>query len=168
MKTKVRKFGWRIVATLALGSRPRQGFARLRAKRETRESHSCPPGMQESVKEWTFTLPSEFPFWELESQWIFQFSKGDCRGQNLLVWKVLYIIGKILRHRCLKWVRKTHLDIWNTSYGPKKGQKSKLTIWLLTTKSRKLIWILCVQVVCNILLKFFWWRLQLCFKPYLD
>jgi hypothetical protein len=34
------------VATLALGSRPRQGVARLRAKKETQESHHMLPGMQ--------------------------------------------------------------------------------------------------------------------------
>jgi len=33
---------------------------------------------------------------------------------------VLYIIGKLLKHRCLKWARIAHLDIWNTSYGQKK------------------------------------------------
>ncbi len=26
--------------------------------------------------------------------------------------------------RCLKWARMTHLDIWNTSYGQKKGRES--------------------------------------------
>jgi hypothetical protein len=35
-----------IVATLALGSRPRQGVARLRAKRETRESLHMLLGVQ--------------------------------------------------------------------------------------------------------------------------
>jgi hypothetical protein len=29
-----------------------------------------------------------------------------------------------LKHRCLKWVCMTHLDIWNTSYGQKKGRES--------------------------------------------
>jgi hypothetical protein len=29
-----------------------------------------------------------------------------------------------LKCRCLKWVRMTHLDIWNTSYGQKKGRES--------------------------------------------
>jgi hypothetical protein len=29
-----------------------------------------------------------------------------------------------LKHRCLKWACMTHLDISNTSYGPKKGRKS--------------------------------------------
>jgi len=37
---------------------------------------------------------------------------------------VLYIIGKLLKFRCLKWVRIVHLDIWNTSYGQKKGRES--------------------------------------------
>jgi hypothetical protein len=35
--------------------------------------------------------------------------------------KVPYIIEKILERRCLKWARMTQLDIWNTSYGQKKG-----------------------------------------------
>jgi hypothetical protein len=29
-----------------------------------------------------------------------------------------------LKCRCLKWACMTHLDIWNTSYGQKKGRKS--------------------------------------------
>jgi hypothetical protein len=29
-----------------------------------------------------------------------------------------------LKCRCLKWVRMTHLDTWNTSYGQKKGWES--------------------------------------------
>jgi hypothetical protein len=41
-----------------------------------------------------------------------------------MVWGVPYIIGKLLELRCLKWARITHLDIWNTSYGQKKGRES--------------------------------------------
>jgi len=37
---------------------------------------------------------------------------------------VLYIIGNLLKRRCLKWARIAHLDIWNISYGQKKGQES--------------------------------------------
>jgi hypothetical protein len=37
---------------------------------------------------------------------------------------VLYIIEKLLELRCLKCARIAHLDIWNTSYGQKKGQES--------------------------------------------
>jgi hypothetical protein len=41
-----------------------------------------------------------------------------------LDWDVLYIIEKLLKHRCLKWACMTHLDTWNTSYGQKKGRES--------------------------------------------
>jgi hypothetical protein len=78
-------------------------------------------GMQKSVREKTFTLPSELPFWEFESQWISKSSNGDYRGQNSLDWKIPYIIEKLLKHRCLKWAYMTHLNTWNTSYGQKKG-----------------------------------------------
>jgi hypothetical protein len=37
---------------------------------------------------------------------------------------IFYIIGKILERKCLKWARIAHLDIWNTSYGQKKGWES--------------------------------------------
>jgi hypothetical protein len=36
----------------------------------------------------------------------------------------LYINGKLLKRRCLKWARIAHLDIWNTSYDQKKGRES--------------------------------------------
>jgi hypothetical protein len=32
------------------------------------ESHFMLSGVQKGVREWTLTLPSELPFWELESQ----------------------------------------------------------------------------------------------------
>jgi len=37
---------------------------------------------------------------------------------------ILYIIGKLLERKCLKWAWIAHMDIWNTSYGQKKGRKS--------------------------------------------
>jgi hypothetical protein len=112
------------VATLALGSRPRQGLARLRAKKEARESHLVLPRVQKSVRAWTLALPSELPFWELESQWALESSESDFRGQNPSVRRVFYIIGKLLEIKCLKWAFMTHLHIRSTSYGQKKGQKS--------------------------------------------
>jgi hypothetical protein len=57
------------IATLALGSQPRQRLAQVWAKSETRESHFMLLRMWDSVREWTPTLPSELPFWELESWW---------------------------------------------------------------------------------------------------
>ncbi len=111
-------------ATVALGSRPRQRLARVQDKREAQEAHLIFPGVQESVKEWTFTLPSELRLRKLESRWTPELSRSDCRGQTPLDWKVIYIIEKLLKLECLKWARMTHLDILNTSYGQKKNQES--------------------------------------------
>jgi hypothetical protein len=36
-------------------------------------------------------------------------------------WGVLYIIRNWLKYTCFKWACMTHLNIWNTSYGQKKG-----------------------------------------------
>jgi hypothetical protein len=76
------------------------------------------------MREWTLTLPRQLPLWEMESRWIPETSKSDCRGQTSMSCGVPYIIGKILKRKCLKWARIAHLDIWNTSYGQKKGRES--------------------------------------------
>jgi hypothetical protein len=108
----------------------------VRAKREARESHLMLLGVQESVKEWTLTLPSELPLWELESGWTPKFSESDWMGQNSLEWGVIYIIGNLLEHKCLKWACMTHLDTSNKIYGPKKGRESK---WQLDSQPLK-VW----------------------------
>jgi len=51
-------------------------------------------------------------------------SKRDFRGQNTSYWDVLYTVGKVLKCRCPKWPRMSHLDIYSTSYGRKKGWES--------------------------------------------
>jgi len=60
----------------------------------------------------------------MESQWTPETSKSDFRGQKSIASIVLYIIEKILERKCLKWAPISHLDIWNTSYGQKKGRES--------------------------------------------
>jgi len=70
-----------------------------------------PSGVQKSVREKTFTLLSELPRWELESRWILECLKSDCKGQNLMARRVLHTIGKLLKLRCLKWACITHLNI---------------------------------------------------------
>ncbi len=77
-----------------------------------------------SAREWTFTLPSELPLWELESKGTLESSKCNCKGQNPSIWRIFNIIAKLLKHGCLKWAHITHLDIWNTSYDQKKGHES--------------------------------------------
>jgi hypothetical protein len=51
-------------------------------------------------------------------------SEFHCMGQNTLHWGVFYIIGKLSKRKCRKWVRTSHLDICNTSYAKKKGRES--------------------------------------------
>jgi hypothetical protein len=48
----------------------------------------------------------------------------NCRRQNTLHWGVLYTVGKVLKCRCPKWPRMSHLDICSPSYGQTKGRES--------------------------------------------
>jgi hypothetical protein len=101
-------------------------------------SKSCKGAGQEECERvwgWRLPLPSELPFWELESRWTSEPSKSNCRGQNTSHWRVLYIIEKLLKWKCLKWARITHLDICNTSYGKKKGRESN---WQFDSQLRNL------------------------------
>ncbi len=61
---------------------------------------------------------------DLESSGTPKNSELDCRGQNTLHWGVLGIIGKVLKCKCPKWPRMSHLDICSASYGQKKGRES--------------------------------------------
>jgi len=119
------------IATLTLGSRPRQRACKGASQVEARESHFHAPESAKECGERTFTLPSELPLWELESQWTPKCSENDCKDQNQMTRTILYIIGKLLKHRCLKWARIGHLKhkLW-----PKERPKIKLTVWFLTTK----------------------------------
>jgi len=77
------------------------------------------PTLREREDE-THTL--EMGTWE--SSGTLETSKFDCKGQNTFHWAVPYIIGKLSKCRCRKWVRMGHLDIYSTSYGKKKGRES--------------------------------------------
>jgi len=76
------------------------------------------------MREWTLTLPRQLSLWEMESWWTPEISENNCKGQTSMYCGVLYIIGKLLKRRCLKWDRIAHSDIWKTSYGQKKGGES--------------------------------------------
>jgi hypothetical protein len=71
----------------------------------------CPRECKRMWRERTLTLPSEFPCWELESRWIPDCSENDYKGQNPMVWWIPYTIEKLLKLKCPKWARITHLDI---------------------------------------------------------
>jgi hypothetical protein len=59
-----------------------------------------------------------------ESQRTPKNSELNCRSQNTSHWNVFYTIGKVLKCTCPKWPRMSHLDIYSTSYGRKKGRES--------------------------------------------
>jgi hypothetical protein len=79
-----------------------------------------------------------FHFGSLEFWWTSKFLKIDYRGQNSMDWRVIYIIGKLMKCKYLKWARMTHLVIWNTSYGQKKSRESnwQFDSWPLKVKNR--------------------------------
>jgi len=81
---------------------------------------------------------------------------------------VPYIIEKLLKLRCMKWARIVHLDIWNTSYGQKKGSEVELPIWLPTRKSQESTWFTWLHTTCHIPLESSRQELQLCFRPHFD
>jgi hypothetical protein len=60
----------------------------------------------------------------LESSGTPENSEDDCRGQNTSYWDVLYTVGKVLKCKCPKWPRMSHLNICSSSYGQKKGRES--------------------------------------------
>jgi hypothetical protein len=104
-----------------------KGIAKVWAKRKPGShitySRECKK-VWGSVREWTLTLPRQLPLWEMESRWTPETSESDLRGQNSMACGIFYIIENLLKLRCLKWSRIAHSDIWNTSYGQKKGQES--------------------------------------------
>jgi hypothetical protein len=61
---------------------------------------------------------------DLESSETPKNAEDDLRGQISSHWCVLYVIGKVLKCRCPKWPRMSHLDICSASYGQKKGRES--------------------------------------------
>jgi len=90
------------------------------------------------------------------------------QGSNSMPYGVFYIIRKLLEHRCLKWARIAHLDIWNTSYSQKKGWKSNCQFDSRPEKSQESTQFTCLQMACNIPLESSWRGLQLFFRPHLD
>jgi hypothetical protein len=98
-------------------------------------------------------------------KWTPELLKYDYRGQNPLAWRGYYIIGKLLKHRCLKWAR---IVFWHLKHKLWRKERSrvKLTIWLPTTKSQESTWFPRMQVAYDIPLESSWRGLQLCFKPH--
>jgi hypothetical protein len=131
------EFWNQIVTTLTLGSRPRQrglqGCGPREAGSHITYSRECKKvwGSEPSHSQ----MNSHVGSWSLERTP--ESSERNCRGQNSLPWRVLYIIGKILKSRCPKWPRMSHLDVCSPSYEQKKGRESKLPVWEKKTPDQK-------------------------------
>jgi hypothetical protein len=132
------------------------------------ESHFMLPRVQESGREWTPTLPSELPLWELESQWTFKYSEGNCKEKISLDWKFPYNIKNLLEHRCLKWALMMHLNTLKTSYGQKKGQESNCQFDCWTLKVNNCSNFLACRWCATYCWKNSQQRIQLCFRPHLN
>ncbi len=61
---------------------------------------------------------------DLESSGTLKNLELDCKGQNTSHWGVLYTVGKVLKCKCPKWPRMSHLDICSPSYGQKEDRES--------------------------------------------
>jgi len=94
-------------------------YEKLNAHLRTLIGYCCNPTLRECEDE---THTPKMGTWE--SSKTLETSEFDCRGQNTLHWGVLYIIGKLSKCKCRKWACMSHLDIFNTSYGKKKGWES--------------------------------------------
>jgi hypothetical protein len=141
---------------------------KLVGQKGSRGSHLMLLGVQKSVKEWTLTLPSELPFWKLESQWTLKFLKSNCKGQIALNWDVLYIIRKILKFKCLKWAHMTHLDIWNTNSSQKKSRESNWQFDFRPLKVGNYRDFLACRWRATYRWKASGWGLQLYFRPHFN
>ncbi len=78
-----------------------------------------------------------FKVGDLESSGTPKNSELDCRGQNTSHWGVLDVIEKVLKCRCSKWPRMSHLDICSPKLWAKERLGVKLAVCLPTTKSRE-------------------------------
>jgi hypothetical protein len=85
-----------------------------------------------------------------------------------MVCDVLYIIGKLLERRYLKWALISHLDIWNTSYGQKKGRESNCQFDSRLENVRNRPDLLSCWTTCDIPLESSRRGLQLCLRLHLD
>ncbi len=96
----------------------------MRTKKGTRESFHVLPGVQ---RVWG-NEPSHSQVNSHVGSWSLrrtpESSEHNFRGQNSSSQSVLYIIEKLLNHKCQKWARGGHLNIWNTSYGQEKSRES--------------------------------------------
>jgi hypothetical protein len=136
---------------------PRQGLAKVRAKREPGNHISC---SRECRRVWG-NEPSHS---QMDSQiFIKQF-----QGSKLNGWKCSLYNWKALGTLMFEMGLHDPLEHLKHKLWPKERPGVKLAIWLPTTKYRESTQFPCVHGACDILLENSWRRLQLWFKPHLN
>jgi hypothetical protein len=95
----------------------------------------------------------------LESSGTLGNSERECRGQIPSHLGALGVIEKVLKCKCPKWPRMSHLDICSPSYGQKKGRESN---WQFDSRPLKVG----NRPVPNVRSKSVTWRWKALFKGY--
>jgi hypothetical protein len=103
----------------------------------------------------------------MESRCTPETSETDLSSQISMACGALYINGKLLKRRCLKWARIAHLNVWNESYDQKKVRESnsRESASFDSTKRRESTRNTSLQTMCDIPLESSRRELQLCFRP---
>jgi hypothetical protein len=104
------------VATLALGSRPKQGGCKVAGQEGDLGVTSHAPESAKCVRAWTLTFPKELPCWELKSQKDSRIFRARLQGSKFLAsksflyhWKATEVwVSKMGSHRPF-WTSKTQV-----------------------------------------------------------
>jgi hypothetical protein len=120
--------------------------------------------MNTHIPKWTPIL--DFGSWSPNG--LLKSLDSDFKGQNPSHWRVLYIIEKLLKLRCLKLGSHNTFGHLKHKLWPKERPVVKLAVWLLTTKSQESTRFSCMHVTCNKPFENFQQGLQLCFRPHPD
>ncbi len=93
------------------------------------------PGVQESVREWTLTLPSELPLWGVEvpvDSWDF---RERLQGLEPIRLKSSLYHWKVIETQMSKMGLQNPFGHLRHKLWPKERLRIKLVVWLLTIKS---------------------------------
>jgi hypothetical protein len=93
------------------------------------------PRIAKSVREWTLTLPSELPCWELESQMDFRIFKAQLQGSKLIALQSSLYHWKAIEAEMSKMGSHSPFGHLKHKLWPKKRPGVKLGVWLPTIKS---------------------------------
>jgi hypothetical protein len=169
-----------LVATLALGLRPRQGGCKVAGQERSPGVTSHALGSVRSVREWTLTVVTlALGSWPRQGVGRVHAKRETRESLHMLpgmqrVWgnepshsQVNSHVGSWSPKRTFKSSKRLHCPFGHLKHKlwPKERPRVKLAVWFPTTKSQESTQFPCVQVTCDIPLESSR-GLQLCFRPY--